>query len=589
VFRAFLLAAVTLAVAAPANADDWTTYYERSGFRRTPDYAATVDYCRRLAAASPMVHYTSFGTSPQGRELPLLIVDRNGDFDAASVREGDNVVLLVQAGIHAGEIDGKDAGLMLIRDMVITGTHDDLLGGVTLLFIPIFNVDGHERSGRFNRPNQNGPEEMGWRVTAQNLNLNRDYLKADAPEMRDWLRLYREWLPEFFVDCHVTDGADYQYVVTYAVEQYGTLDRAMTEWLRERFATPLEQRMGADGTPVALYQWYRRYHDPRSGVRSWVASPRLSEGYCAEQNRPALLIETHSLKDYHSRVDGTFAALVHTIEILQRERGRLRKLVADADRRVASAAYRARPFPVSYTYSDTDSVMIELAGIDYVMETSGVTGGKYPRFTGRKVTLSVPYFNRQVVTAEVMLPEGYIIPPQWRDVIERLETHGVRVARTDADVTLAVDSYRFSNVVWEDTPTEGRHRLSYEIEPVRQTRTFPAGSAVIDMSQRAARIVAHALEPRSPESFVSWGFFDPIFERKEYIESYVIEPLAAEMLADDPQLAREFATWHEQNPEADPRTIRDWFYRRTPYWDSHYNRYPVGRISSRAQLEKLLR
>jgi hypothetical protein len=518
----------------------------------------------------------------------LLIVDRDGHFDAASVRAGDNAVLLVQAGIHAGEIDGKDAGLMLIRDMVITGTRAKLLDGVTLLFIPIFNVDGHERSGRFNRPNQNGPEEMGWRVTAQNLNLNRDYLKADAPEMRAWLRLYNEWLPEFFVDCHVTDGADYQYVVTYAVEQFGTLDPTTTDWLRERFVPPLKERMAADGLPLGLYQWYVEWQDPRSGIRSWVASPRLSEGYCAEQNRPGLLIETHSLKDYRSRVDGTFAALVHTIEIVQRERHRLRKLVSDADRRVASPAFRARPFPVSYTFSDTDSVMIDLAGIEYVIEKSELTGGEWPRFTGREVTLSVPYFNRQRVSAEVMLPEGYIIPPEWGEVIERLETHGVRVSRTTTPVRLSVDSYRFSEVSWESPPSEGHHRVSYEIEPVLETRTFPAGSAVIDMNQRAARIVAHALEPASPESFVSWGFFDPIFERKEYIESYVIEPLAAEMLADDPRLARDFTTWREENPDADAGVVRDWFYRRTPYWDSHYNRYPIGRIRSREQLEQLL-
>jgi murein tripeptide amidase MpaA len=193
---------------APAAEAGWETFYERSGHVATPSYDETLDYCRRLDDGSPWVRLTSFGSSPQGRELPLLIVDRHREFDPARSRERGKIVLLIQAGIHAGEIDGKDAGLMLIRDLVIHRRDAELLDKVTILFMPIFSVDGHERFGPYNRINQNGPEEMGWRTTAQNLNLNRDYLKADAPEMQAWLRLFDRWEPEFFVDCHVTDGSD---------------------------------------------------------------------------------------------------------------------------------------------------------------------------------------------------------------------------------------------------------------------------------------------------------------------------------------------------------------------------------------------
>ena len=212
-------------------ADDWQTFYEMSGYKATPRYAETVEYCVRLAAVSPQIHYTAFGISPQGRPLPLLILDKEGRKTAEEVRGSDNVVFLIQAGIHSGEIDGKDAGLMLVRDIAVSGRLPHLLDHVTILFIPIFNVDGHERFGAYNRANQNGPEEMGWRVTAQNLNLNRDYLKADTPEMQSWLKLYNRWLPEFFADCHVTDGADYQYVLTYKIEQHGILDRRIIRWI----------------------------------------------------------------------------------------------------------------------------------------------------------------------------------------------------------------------------------------------------------------------------------------------------------------------------------------------------------------------
>ena len=196
----------------------WLTDFEKSGGLRTPRYEATIAYCKKLAAASPQLLFTHFGTSPQGRPLPLLVADRQGNFTPERVRESDNLVVLVQACIHAGESCGKDAGLRLVRDLTVTGQYTDLLAGVTLLFIPIFNVDGHERFGPHNRINQNGPEEMGWRTTAQNLNLNRDFLKADAPEMQAWLNLFTAWLPDFFVDIHSTDGADFQYPITYGME-----------------------------------------------------------------------------------------------------------------------------------------------------------------------------------------------------------------------------------------------------------------------------------------------------------------------------------------------------------------------------------
>ncbi len=283
------LSAVVSALPPSAPAEDWATYFERSGGKATPRYDETIAYCRRLAAASKWIEYTSFGTSPQGRDLPLLIIDKDGKFVPQERRK--KAVLLIQACIHAGESDGKDAGLMLARDIAITKKLEHLVDGVTVLFIPIFNVDGHERFGPFNRINQNGPEEMGWRVTAQNLNLNRDYLKADAPEMRAWLALFNQWLPDFFIDCHVTDGADYRYVVTYSLETRGNMASNLTEWTRDVYQERIEKMMADDGFPLSPYIFFKKRHDPESGLVSWVAGPRFSQGYTAVRNRPGLLID----------------------------------------------------------------------------------------------------------------------------------------------------------------------------------------------------------------------------------------------------------------------------------------------------------
>ena len=192
-----------------------TTHSERSGFRETPRLAETLADCRELAARSPWFRLTEFGRSPQGRPLALLILDRDRQFQPAA-RSTGKAVLLIQACIHAGEPDGKDAGLLFLRDLVTR--QPELLEGLTILFLPVFNADGHERFGPHNRINQNGPAEMGWRSNARNLNLNRDYLKADTAEMRAWLQVARDWQPDFVVDCHLTDGADYQYPITYGID-----------------------------------------------------------------------------------------------------------------------------------------------------------------------------------------------------------------------------------------------------------------------------------------------------------------------------------------------------------------------------------
>ncbi|MBI4720390.1 MAG: M14 family metallopeptidase, partial [Chitinivibrionia bacterium] len=315
---------------ASAKEHGWQTYYEQSGCTATPRYEETIAYCRRLADASPWVAYESFGTSPQGRELPLVIADKDGRFTPEAARRAGKIVLLVQACIHAGESDGKDAGLMLLRDIAISKKRPELLDNVTLLFIPIFNVDGHERFGPCNRINQNGPAEMGWRVTAQNLNLNRDFFKADAPEMQAWLRLFGAWLPDFFVDCHVTDGADYQYVVTYGLDIFGTMDPGLTRWSRDVFLRSIEASMAEAGFPISPYVYFRGGHDPMSGLGTWITPPRLSHGYTTIQNRPGLLVETHMMKDYRTRVAGTYEILEQTMALLNAEHAALKDLVRGA-------------------------------------------------------------------------------------------------------------------------------------------------------------------------------------------------------------------------------------------------------------------
>ncbi|MCX6269742.1 MAG: M14 family metallopeptidase [Bacteroidetes bacterium] len=564
------------------------TFYEKSGFRETPRYDKTIRFCKQLAQASPWVHYTRFGTSLQGRDLPLVIVDKRGNFDPQAVHNSNNAVVLIQACIHAGEPDGKDAGLMLIRDIVISKKYENLLDNVTLLFIPILNVDGHERFGPGNRINQNGPAEAGWRTNALNLNLNRDYLKAETPEIKSWLSLYQEWLPDFFIDCHVTDGADFQYVITYGMETCGDMDPALTRWQSDEFLRTVDIKMKESGYPIISYVSFRNWHDPRSGLESWATPPMLSQGYCMVQNRPSLLIESHMLKDYKTRVTATYEMLRHSLEVLNRDYRKVIDMVRESDK-FTVGELRKTPFPIQYEMSEKDSVMIDFLGFEYTSEKSALSGGQWFKYTNKPAVFRIPYFNKVFPSITAMLPEAYLIPPEWKEVIDKLSVHGIQYFTTKKETRLKVSSYRFREVTFKPIPYEGRQIASFKCDTILEEVTWPVGTIVVDMNQRSAKVIAYLLEPMASTSLAYWGFFNTIFEQKEYAESYVMEKMAREMMEKDPDIVVELQKMKTADPKfaQSPEMILNWFYERTPYWDHKFNVYPIGKTFDKSVVEKL--
>jgi murein tripeptide amidase MpaA len=585
----FLLLLCTATVCTAQTNSRWLTPYERSGGRKTPRYNETVAFCRALDAASGEVTFTYFGTSPQGRALPLLIVARNETFTPAAARRAGKAVVLIQAGIHAGEIDGKDAGLMLIRDMVIRHQEEHLLDSVIILFVPILNVDGHERFGKYNRINQNGPEEMGWRTTAQNKNLNRDYVKADTPEMRALLQLYTTWLPDLYIDCHVTNGIDFQYDVTYATEMGAQMDPGVGAWIRENYLPRLLPAVEKSGHHIFWYVSPREENDLSRGLQGGASSPRFSTGYAAIHNRPSLLIETHMLKPYRDRVAATFGILHSSLQIIHDEASHLRELEQKADQRMVKLGEEGgEMLPLKYGLGP-DSIMTTFLGIRSRREFSDLSGGTRTVYTGEPVELRVPYYGMVTVTDSVAAPLAYIIPREWDFVPPILDVHGLNYFRIEHDQTIPVDTYRFSNVHWRERPFEGRHAVTYNAEPLNEQRVFPAGSVVVPMNQPAARVAAVLFEPRSEDSFVAWGFFDAIFEQKEYAEEFVMEDVGRTMLKRDTLLQRQFA----ERVAADtafahsPSQRLRWLFEQSPWNDHSMNLYPVGRVVDRGVLKQL--
>lgn len=585
---AFSLALVL--VGAAAAADVLATPCERSGGNATPRYEETMAWCAELAAGSDFLQLESFGESGEGRALPLVVADLRGRFlPEHHAPRGDHLVVLVQACVHAGESCGKDAGLALLRDLQADPVlARRLLGNTTLLFIPIFNVDGHERFGPYNRANQNGPREMGWRVTAQNLNLNRDFLKADTPEMRAWLELFNAWDPDFFIDIHSTDGADYQYALTYGLELHGNMEAGLTSWTAG-YRDAMEAAMAAEGVPIAPYLSFRNWHDPRSGLEADVMGPRFSQGYTAVRNRPGLLIETHMLKDYPTRVEAARLMVVHTLDWLAGQGPGLRAALTAADAFTAGADFRAEPFPLRFQLTE-DSHPFSFLGVAYDQVTSPVTGGQWFRYhSDRPETMTVAMYDSLVPSVTARLPEAYVVPRQWKVVIDRLRAHGVALSELTEPVELEVRTWRLNEARWRERPYEGHHPVTFRAEPLTERRVFPAGSVVVDLAQPLARVAVHLLEPEGPDSLVGWGYLDAIFERVEYMESYVLEELIAAMTAADPGLLRQLDAKKAADPDfaADPWAIRNWFYAKTPYCDPQVGIYPIGCLDDRLVVQKL--
>ncbi len=570
------------ALIAPKN-DPWVTPAEKTDFRFTPSFDETTAWLRKLVAAAPQLKMISLGKSPEGRDIWMIVAAREKEPTPEALRKNGKPTILAQAGIHSGEIDGKDAGLMLLRDMTVRGTQNDLLEQANFLFVPIFNVDGHERTSKFGRVNQRGPERMGWRTNSKNLNLNRDYAKADTPEMAAMIHALNQWQPDLYLDLHVTDGADYQYDITFGFNGAGGHSPSIAAWLEKTFTPAVTNDLATMGHipgSTDLANWITPT-DLSKGIRSWLSDPRFSTGYGDVRHLPTVLLENHSLKPYERRVLGTYVFLASAIRTAGKNAAALRQAIA-ADRAAAAAA-----IPLAWAVDPkAPSETIDYKAIEARAIPSAISGGVRLEFTGKPITLKIPYRRANHVSASVTRPKAYWIPPAWSDVVQRLELHGIQLERIAEPRDLAVTSYRLEEMRFqganpgeETQPFEGHVQLTAKPIALQRTEHFPAGSIRVPTNQPLGELAVILLEPSSPDSFFQWGFFDQVLQPTEYIEGYILEPMAERMLASDPKLAAEFRAKLETDEafRASPKDRLRWFYARTPFIDERWKIYPVAR------------
>lgn len=588
VLRAVALAifpiAALPAVAQPAAVPDaWLTVAERSDFRATSSYDETMAYLRRLAAESPLVHVTSFGTSGEGRPLPLVVLSKERAFTPEAARrlatDHGKPIVLVQNGIHGGEIDGKDASLMLLRDAVL-GRRPELLAAATLLVIPIYNVDGHERVSPWNRPNQNGPVEgMGFRTNAAGLDLNRDHLKVDSPEGRAVVGLFDAWRPHLHVDDHVTNGTELDWVLTWSVAEAPQLHPAVAAWVDRHLPAALAATEAA-GHPAGPYVSLLDRADPARGISSAISEPRYATGYYPLRHRASVLVEMHSYAPYRERVLANRDFLAALLAETAADGPALVAAVARAEAEtVALGRPDAPPSEVVVVWGTSEAAdPLVVPFHAWYFDDSVAMGTPILRYREALRPTEVPWRHRPVAEKTVSRPRGYLLLPGWPEVEARLAAHGLVVERLAAPAAVRAESFRVSAPEYAATPYQGRTRVTATVERVPETAAVPAGTLWIPADQPHFDVAVQLFEPDAADSLFSWGLLSSALERKEYIEPRVLEPIVRRRLAEDPALAAEWAAALEDETfAADPGARWLWWYRHTPYWDDTVGRLPVFR------------
>jgi len=549
-----------------------TTDFELSDGNASPSYDDTIKYVNRLIAANPtQFRSMTIGQSHAGRDIKMIVANEDGQFSANMLKSNGKPTILIQAGIHSGEIDGKDAGFMLLRDIAI-GKRRDLLSKVNILFIPILNVDGHERSSEFNRINQRGPIKMGFRTNGNNLNLNRDYTKLDTPEVNAVLNVINQFAPNLYIDVHVTDGADYQYDITYGfTPKFASESPTVATVLENKFQPTINSHLEINGHIPGPLVFVMNKREFKAGLAGWVAGPRFSNGWGDLAVVPTILVENHSLKPYKQRVLGTYVFLDGAIDALYKNNKALQSAVEidqnTPERLVLDREYAKEPDLISFK------------GIKYKSFESALSGQREVKYVGEKQHYDqLPIYWKKITKNVVDVPNAFFIPPAYSFIAEKLKVHGINVETLSSEKAISglynaqVVSYEFDKL-----PFEGRVRVKASFKYSELSPQNLDGWFKVSSQQSRGKLAVHLLQPEAPDSFFSWGDFHTIFQRTEYVENYALVPYARSMLKKNPKLALEFdkKLREDKNFSSSPKARLDWLYSNTPYYDKSYLKYPI--------------
>jgi hypothetical protein len=584
-FSAFSFPVFSQSTAVPSKFP--LTKFELTSGRETVTYQEAITWWKQLDAASPMVKMMDMGPTDAGFPLNLILVSKDRDFDIGSIKKKKKTIILINNGIHPGEPDGIDATMLLVREFVPgldaragkKTVQKNLPENVVLAIIPVYNIGGALNRSADYRVDQNGPEEFGFRGNSQNLDLNRDFIKCDTKEALSFAKIFHYLDPDILVDNHVSDGADYQHVLTLLSSQHNKLGGEAGEFLEQTLEPALYSSMKEKGWDLVPYVNHFG-ETPDAGWSQFWDSPRYSSGYATLWTTFAFMPETHMLKPYKQRVEATRDLMESFISFASAHATDIIAIRTNTKKQQE----QQRNFPIAWKWDRTKSKPITYKGYEAQHTTSRVSG--LPRLLydrTKPFEKKVPFYNVYVDSASVQKPAAYLIPQGWWKVIERLQANNVRMIRLAHDTSVQVQWYKIETYQSGMRPFEGHHlnnNVKYSVSTSRVN--FRKGDYFIPMNQDANRFLIETLEPNGEDSYFTWNFFDPILGQKEGYSDYHFEDVAADYLKKNPDLQQKL----EQRKAADSSfaksgaTQLNFVYQNSPWFEPANMQYPVYRIMS---------
>ncbi len=573
-FFIILLSANTFAGASSIDTS-FTTPFERSKGAQTATYDEAMDFYKRLYAKYPVILMGEMGITDATLPLRAVFYTKNGDFKKEDWKRDGKIVILINNGIHPGEPDGVDACMMLLRDAAIGKIN--VPDNIVLVVVPLYNIGGALNRSSYSRANQNGPESYGFRGNSRNLDLNRDFIKCDATETMDLEEQFARVSPDIFIDNHVSDGADYQYIMTLLASEHDKLGGESGTYMYNTLTPLLFKDMKARGYEMTPY-----VNDfdktPDKGWKEFYESPRFSSGYASLFQVFAYVPETHMLKPFKDRVLATYALMQSFIKIGSEHAAEIKQARAHDK----EALMTKKEFALDWKVDTTRCDSFLFKGYEGLYKTSEVSG--LPRLYydhSKPYTKNVAFYDHYLPSKTVTAPQAYIIPRTWVPVITRLRNNGVHIERFAGDTMLSVTAYHIDNYETVPKPYENHYlHKNAQVTPEKINLKCTAGDYIIWLDQPAKRYLIETLEPTAPDAFFAWNFFDGILQQKEYFSDYVFEDVAAKLLKKDPKLKALLEEKKKQDTAFanDGAAQLDFVYRHSQYMEQEYMRYPVYRV-----------
>ena len=514
------------------------------------------------------------GPTDAGHPLHLIVISTADNFDKKEVANTKNIIL-INNGIHPGEPDGIDATMLLARD-IVQGKYK-LPSSIILAVIPVYNIGGALNRSTNYRIDQNGPVEKGFRGNSQNLDLNRDFIKMDSKEATSFAKIFTMLDPDVFIDNHVSNGADYQHVMTLLTSQHDKLGGAMGEYINKTFEPSLYPMMKKKGFDLVPYVNHFG-ESPDKGWPEFYDSPRYGSGYATLWNTFSFVPETHMLKPYTQRVAATKALMESFIEFTSANGRKIKELREQTNKSQEAQTV----FPIAWKWDKNQFTEINFKGYEAGYKASEVSGLQRLYYDRSKpFEKRIPFYNTYIDTLSVQKPTAYIIPQGWWKVIERLEANGITIQRLKNDTTLRVEAYRIESYQSTARPYEGHHpNRDVRVSKTKKNIKFSKGDYYISTDQKGVRFLIEVLEPQAEDSYFTWNFFDAMLGQKEGFSNYVFEETAAEYLKTHPDVKQKL----EERKKTDSAFAKnayaqlDFVYRNSSYYEPSHNQYPVYRL-----------